>query len=203
MVDKKVSFRYFNDPYAFSSYLEEPSACPICERVVPGFEGPFKGEDRLSFVCVECLDAGKLAEKGVETNEGDATRLREQIRSALSAATPAEEIERTLQAKTLELTLRTPRLLSWKDILWPAHCGDYCRFLKEAGKTDYRRFAAGKDPKAFFLSTIRDIEDADEEYLWEGMRSDSPRDASNPYSLAFYLFQCGGCGRYVTLWDED
>ena len=61
MVDKKGKFRYFHDPYAFSNYLDEPTPCPICKCVGSGFEGPFKGDEHLDFVCTECLVSGKLA----------------------------------------------------------------------------------------------------------------------------------------------
>jgi len=198
MPPKAVSFRYFRLPHQFSTYTDEPQVCAICERERPGYEGPFYAEDEIEFVCEECLAAGKLASLDATTNSGDLEALLEQIEAAHPEYDEAQA-QAAAEPLRAELEQRTPHLVTWQDLLWPAHCGDFCAFIKEAGQPDLLPLAPDGD-----LSVLFPDEEPDDLDEWlADVRPDSPRDNSNAYPMGVYLFQCLHCGQYVVLWDMD
>src|SRR5947208_2790255 len=139
-----AQFRYFRDPHAFAYYTADPQECGLCQKERPGYEGPFYGEEEVDFVCEPCLAAGRLAEHDLSANEGDAQALRQQ----LVVRDPPQsllDIEVTVQERTKELERATPHLGSWQDWQWPAHCGDYCSYVKLAGKADLETAASDGD----------------------------------------------------------
>jgi uncharacterized protein CbrC (UPF0167 family) len=108
-------------------------------------------------------------------------------------------VERLAEEHTDELQFRTPHVTTWQDFLWPAHCGDYCCFIKEAGKPDLVAIAPDGQTRSFFELS----DDNAFQYVWEGIRPDSPKDCSTAYSIGVYLFQCLACHEYVVLWDQE
>lgn len=196
------TFRYFRSPHAFSTYSKAPKRCDLCESARAGYGGPFSGEDELEFVCEECLVAGELAEVEMTTNGGDAGALEDQLRArGLSGGALEEE----LTEKTEELETRTPPLESWQDFFWPAHCGDYCCFVKEAGCADLARLAANGDGEAFFRAhlhgDLRSVTDAPAVYA--AVRPDSPADNAKAYDTTVYLFECLTCREPILWWDAS
>jgi uncharacterized protein CbrC (UPF0167 family) len=197
-----ATFRYFAEPHAFSTYTIEPAVCASCQRQLPGYRGPFYGLGEFSFVCEECLASGALLKFGQSTNEGDVIALRQQL-ATLRRDLPESERDRLLKERTDELAHRTPHLVTWQDWDWPAHCGDYCRFLKEAGKLDLERIAAPGDAKSFLARNLRDGHETDLDYLWQCIRPDSPKDGRVAYDVGLWLFQCLTCAEYVLVWDAS
>lgn len=191
------SFRYFRYPHHFSTYSSAPKTCDLCGQLQPGYDGPFYGLNKIKFVCEQCLISGKLADKDAFTNEGDLGTLRQQIKSLHPELTQVE-IEKLTNIRDAELQQRTPHLVTWQDFFWPAHCGDYCCFIKEAGKPDLSGIAP--EGKVHLLFGAKDDEF---NHWWEGVRPDSPKDNSTSYSIGVYLFQCLHCHEYIVLWDCD
>jgi uncharacterized protein CbrC (UPF0167 family) len=199
---ESVVFRYFLQPHAFSTYTSDPKECHFCHRDRPGYEGPFYGVADIEFVCEACLATGRLAETDSFTNEGD----REQLRRGVVQLRPEWElstVESYCQERTRELEQRTPHLVTWQDFVWPAHCDDYCRVVKEVGKPDLIRLAPDGDGPQFLTSHLRDFSEREGQSLWEFVRPDSPQDGSVAYSAGFYLFECLRCGEFTILWDAD
>lgn len=200
------TYRYFVLPHDFSNYTAEPHSCGLCGNERPGYEGLFvatRGDDDIEYVCEECMAAGRLREIGASTNEGDHKALREQI-AALHVDLSAEDQEALVAARTDELEHATPTAITWQVFFWPAHCGDYCRFLKEVGKPELNELAPDGDGLNFFRSHNEDA--MDEEHareVWEAVREDRPVNGKNAYSLGVFLFQCLTCGEYVIHWDTD
>jgi uncharacterized protein CbrC (UPF0167 family) len=197
-----MSFRHFQYPHRFSTYTDEEQHCDLCNQVRPGYRGPFYGRQRIEFVCEECLVRGKLATVGATTNEGAVASLREQLEN-MHPNFDEERIQEQVQRRTTELEHRTPHLVTWQDLSWPAHCGDYCRFVKEVGKPDLNGLAPDGNGQRFFGEhlcahdkNITNIPD-----VWRAIRPDSPKDNSTAYSVGVYLFQCLRCQEYVILWD--
>ena len=172
-------FRYFRDPHHFSSYTDTGEVCPFCGLVRPGYGGGFFGLDTegYDFICEVCLLEGKLAEKDLTINEGSILH--------------PERIS--------ELEQRTPAIMTWQQLLWPAHCGDFCCFLKEAGQLDLQRLAPDDDGQRFFEDHMEERQ----EDVWKNIRPDAPVDNSMGWSIGVYLFQCLECGEYVIQWDCD
>jgi uncharacterized protein CbrC (UPF0167 family) len=112
-----------------------------------------------------------------------------------------EQIDNWVRERTAELEQRTPTLVTWQDFFWPAHCGDYCCFLKEVGKPDLSRIAPDGDGQAFFVAHLLDADNTDVNSVWLGVREDSPDDNSVPYDIGVYLFCCLHCGQSVIMWD--
>jgi uncharacterized protein len=193
-------FRYFRDPHHFSTYVAEDRTCDICGSEGPGYEGPFYGaDDSVEFVCEACLASGQLEAQDVSTNDAGTSDLDERIARAHPDYSKAQ-VRAAFIEKAKVLMYRTPRLISWQDMTWPAHCTDFCCFIKEVGKQDLNGLAPDSDGRAFLTAHLADQE-AEADELWDAMRPDAPRDLSKPYSTAFYLFQCLECGTYVIHWD--
>jgi len=114
------------------------------------------------------------------------------------------EVEARTCRRTDELEHRTPRLITWQDLSWPTHCGDYCRFVKEVGKPDLNELSPDGNGLLFLGRYLRgDIDSADVGEIWERIRLDSPKDVSVAYSIGVYLFQCLECGEYAILVDLE
>lgn len=197
-------FRYFCHPHQFSTYSEEPRTCTTCGEIRPGYKGPFYGAARVEFVCEECLVAGRLAEMDVSTNIGDSKALGDQLRG-IYPGLDETEVEAHICRRTDELEHRTPRPITWQDLSWPTHCGDYCCFVKEVGKADLNELSPDGTGRVFLEEHLRgDIGDlTDVREIWERIRPDSPKDNSVAHTIGVYLFQCLECGEYTILWDLE
>jgi uncharacterized protein CbrC (UPF0167 family) len=196
--DSQHSFRYFRSPYAFSSYTSAPRACHFCGQARPGYGGPFIGEADIAHICEPCLAAGRLAEANAAANDGDWDALYQQLED-IEYRLHDEEIQALAEPRRAELEQRTPPLSAWQDWLWPAHCGDYCEYIKEAGQPDLLAVAPLEAQAALFG---RRDDPAFREW-WSGIRLDSPQDNAAPSSPAVYLFQCLVCGQHLVEWDAD
>lgn len=198
-----ATFRYFAHPHQFSTYREEPAQCELCGHSGPGYAGPFYGPRDLDFICEECLAIGRLVDIGVSTNQGDNAALRAQLRE-VQPRLRDEEHEQLVRGRTVELEYQTPHLVTWQDFFWPAHCGDYCHFIKEVGQPELALLAPDGDGPSFLVAHAPDIADmAHAMEVWEGVRPDVPLDGRVAYSIGIYLFQCLNCGECVLLWDCD
>ncbi len=199
-----ITFRYFERPHDFSTYQQEPARCEVCEREGYGYEGPFYGLERdIEFVCEDCLSSGRLQALDIFTNEGDLASLRRQLRE-LRPRLSGAELNRLVSEREAELCYRTPHLTTWQDFFWPAHCGDFCRFVKEIGKPELSALAHDGDGVAFLAAHARDISDLSHaREVWEDIRPDIPRDGAVAYSVGVYLFRCVTCDEPVLLWDCD
>lgn len=190
-------FRYFAHPHRASGYDKQPQPCGICRNVRFGYHGVFYGLDTdIRFVCEECLVGGRLAEHGLSINRGDIAKLTEQLRR-LHPQLEEEMIYALAQERTAEVEQRTPSMSTWQDFDWPAHCGDYCRFVQEVRLADLTRLAPDGDGRAFFVTHEVGGEEQAEEYaqvVWPMLERDSP-------DVGVYLFECVTCQRPILLWD--
>jgi len=197
-----AAFRYFEYPHEYSTYHTAPDRCTICGQSRPGYAGPFYGLRDLELVCENCLTIGRLQDFGLSTNKGDIGALRSQLRERLQLS--EAEREEIAREHTAELEHRTPQLVTWQSFFWLAHCGDYCRFIKEVGQPELSRLAPDGNGPAFFAAHARGISDlAHALEVWEGIRPDVPQDGATAYSVGVYLFQCLTCGEPALLWDCD
>lgn len=192
-----TEYRYFADPHSStaSTWSDEAKICAICGERRPGYAGPFYGVEQVDFVCEACLIAGRLAERDQTANEGDVAALRDQLEGGPDA-------DRLVAARTEELERRTPPLVSWQEVVWPAHCGDYCRFDGEVGLRELDELAPDGDGFAFFRAHVhediaRDIDAADL------LPAHAPPSRSQSNSPSVYLFRCLSCSRPVLWWDVD
>ena len=157
----------------------------------------------MEFVCEDCLAAGRLQDFDVTTNEGDVGALREQLQQSHPELGDSD-LERLSDERRAELEYRTPHMVTWQDSFWPAHCGDYCRFIKEVGRPGLTQLSPEGDGTAFFATHAPDVADLDHaREVWEGIRPDPPLDGRVAYSVGVYLFRCLTCGEPVLLWDCD
>lgn len=197
------TYRYFSTPHEFSTWTPQPHRCDLCGRERPGYEGPFHGAGDVNFVCEECMMAGRLKDVNCTTNDPDANALRQQLQ-APGTELGDKKIEETIRERTDALVYATPHLVTWQDFFWPAHCGDYCRFLKEVGQPELNELAPDGDGLTFFRTHADNIQDeAHAREVWEDIREDSPTNGENAYPMGVFLFQCLGCGEHVIHWDME
>lgn len=121
------------------------------------------------------MASGALSVLGHHTNDPDVAALRRQLVELRPDLSESERDEVVAQ-RTDELTHRTPHLVTWQDLTWPAHFADYCRFLKEAGKLDLDRLAAPEDGKYFLAAKLYGGLDTNLDDLWSAVRPDSPKE---------------------------
>ncbi len=169
--------RYFAEPHLWSTYVTKGPACHFCHREGPGYEGPYYG----------C--------------SGDTEALHAQL--AAQSLTAAQR-KTLLAERTRALEGRTPRLITWQDLLWPAHCSDYCRFVKEVGRKDVEKLAGDDDPQSWLEEHLEEStqESTDIDDLWESITPKS-LDRPSKWGLCVYLFECVTCGEPVLLWDSE
>lgn len=196
-------YHYFAMPHEFSTYTPEPHHCDLCGGEAPGYEGPFYGTKEVDFVCEECMMAGRLKDVHASTNDPDANALREQLQVKLPNQAEKKR-ENLMRSRSDEVAYATPPLETWQDFSWPAHCADYCRFLKEVGQPELNEAAPDGNGFAFFRTHTTGL--TDEEHareVWDQVREDRPENGAEPYAVGVYLFQCRECGEYVMYWDEE
>jgi uncharacterized protein CbrC (UPF0167 family) len=176
-----TEFRYFADPRqsTASTWTNEHEICGICGESRPGYRGPYYGLGELKFVCEQCLAAGHIAEGGFQTNEGE-------------PGPPPDRRD--------ELEHRTPGLVTWQDIDWPAHCGDYCRFEREVGQEELEAISDGSGYE-FLQRHLHPDQRHTIEWDWVPQRGPSSREELNSPSV--YFFRCLVCETPLLLWDVD
>ena len=199
-----ITYRYFEQPHNWSTYQQKAQRCDVCGREGPGYGGPFYGLERdIEFVCEDCLSSGRLQALDISTNEGDLASLRRQIQ-ALRPQLNDGELGQLVEARNVELCHRTPHLVTWQDFVWPAHCGDFCQFIKEVGKPELIALASDGDGAAFLAAHAPDISDMSHaREIWDDIRPDIPHDGAVAYSVGVYLFRCLTCDEPLLLWDCD
>ena len=170
-------FRYFAEPHGPSStWTDAARTCDLCGEVRAGYEGPYYGIEEIDFVCEPCLSSGRLAERDATANDGGA-----------NVADPA---------RRAELEQRTPHVSTWQDWVWPAHCGDFCRFEREAGQQELIEAAPDGYGPAFLAAHL---DPAEAPLEWDWVPPSLAGDAG--FEVGVYLFRCLVCGAPVVRWD--
>src|SRR5438552_2877739 len=123
-MEREFTYRLFQMPHRFSTYKPQPRRCELCGETRPGYDGPFYGVEDIDFVCEPCLHAGRLRDRNLFTQTGDVESLRYQL-SVYHREMSETERESLITERNDELEHRTPHLVTWQDMEWPAHCGDY------------------------------------------------------------------------------
>jgi len=150
-------------------------------------------EKSYTAICFECVAEGRLLEIGASAVEGDFGKLKEQIRSENPNAS-ADEIEEKAREITKQLGGSTPNFPTWQDWSWPAHCGDYCQFIRLAGQDDFNKLAEDGNGKALFRDSIYDSSLARNfDFVWSRLKPGNVSGIINPndnWSPMAYIFKC-------------
>jgi uncharacterized protein CbrC (UPF0167 family) len=208
MDEQEFTYRYFRLPHQFSHFLFEPRRCDICGWVRGVYEMTLRGEaeatEGIRYVCDKCLSNGKLVERGAWVNLANMKSLRADLARHQPELSP-DDNEWLARERTVEVEQRTPHPLTWQDLFWPAHCGDYCRYEREVGKPDVLALADDRDIISFIEDGLHDDAHAaaSAQTIWETIRPDSPKGLAPAYDIGVYLFQCLVCDRYLLLWDAN
>jgi uncharacterized protein CbrC (UPF0167 family) len=105
-----------------------------------------------------------------------------------------------------ELSSMTPGIVTWNEFFWPAHCGDYCRYIKEVGKPELIALASDGDGLSFLISRDYEhviVDAAHARQIWERVRPDAPSDNTTSYPVGVYLFRCLTCDEPLLIWDAE
>lgn len=198
----KYTYPYFADPENFSTWSDHPQECNLCGEEKPGFEGPFYGEDEIEFICEDCLERGEIVEIGATTNDGDMESLREQL-TEMQSNLNEEQVAREVEKKFAALAEQTPPMATHTSLLWPAHCGDFCVYVKEVGRKDLEVNGPGGDSLGFLqMHFLQTDQHQDPEKIHATMRPESTENNHISHSPAVYLFRCRTCNEPFVLSDE-
>lgn len=199
-----MTFKYFKSPEQCAAYHPEPTSCDCCQKTKQCFDAElFYGEKKLIAVCIDCMQAGKLQELEIYTNDADGQTLVDQL-AEMYADKTAEEILTEAKEKTAIVESCTPSILSWQDWKFPALDGDYCIFEGFASRGDYASLAGEVEPAEFFKSTLHPDWTGyiNLDLLWEQVPKRRIRKLEHSdYDVIFYLFKSTTTETYLTIWD--
>ncbi|MDR1320253.1 MAG: CbrC family protein [Gracilibacteraceae bacterium] len=150
-----------------------PAVCQCCGRETEYYYNTMYSVETVNCLCPECIASGAAAEKF----SGD---FIQDVESGVDD-----------QAKTDELTKRTPGYTSWQGEYWLTHCGDYCAFIGDVGMKELTDMGIADEVFADYAEMDGFSIDDVKEYL------------EKEGSLAGYLFQCLHCGKYRIWVDAD
>ncbi len=200
-----MAYKYFKYPARYAVFQDEDHACTICKQTKTCLETtPFYSEDDIDAICEDCLKGGRLSEIGACANDADVEQLFDQL-EALFPDKKIEELLKEAKAKTDEIELRTPPLVSWQEWKFPAIDGDYCQFVCFASKQDYNKLAADGDGKKLLTESIIEElhEFTDVDAIWRTLPDKQIKTValSNNFPMLVYLFKSLHSEKYVTVWD--
>lgn len=199
-------YKYFLSPEKYSNVLDGSHECDICHEVKRCFDGSvYYGKEDYNAFCFECVEEGRLEEIDTTSVDPDVNELIMQLMKKHSNLSEGE-LKNISEELTRKLLYTTPSLTTWQDFLWPAHCGDYCQFIKIAGKEDFNKLSLDGNGKALFEKSLygdlKELTDVDA--VWEAICDNSIESTSDPNSnwdTSAYIFKCVVCGDIVTTWD--
>ncbi|MBI1223849.1 MAG: hypothetical protein GC192_01315 [Bacteroidetes bacterium] len=202
-----MQFKYFLYPDAFAIWHDNPIACDFCQIDKKCFDGnAFKGEDKFTAICPECLTENKLQDMDAYACEGDIVLLQQQLQSR-----KPEKSEKAVMQKAGEITDAlercTPPIFTHQNWYWPCDGSDYCSFLGYGSKPLYIQLANDGDGEDLLLNslyhTVENYTDVDE--IWEHIlpkAAITSLAAAKLFNTLFYVFVSQKTGRVVTLWDK-
>jgi uncharacterized protein CbrC (UPF0167 family) len=201
-----MTFKYFENPDAFTELNEKQTICNVCQIENYCFDAElFFGEDKLNSVCPECLGNGELMNRDIYTCGGDIEELKRQL-SEINSELSESEIDKLAEIKTNELEKTTPYLVTWQEWNWPCIEGDYCKFIGFGSREFYERLAVETTDEILFKNSFyRDQKDeSDVDYLWKEVLPEKEiKDfkSSNEYATLFYIFRSLNSDKIITMWD--
>jgi uncharacterized protein CbrC (UPF0167 family) len=151
----------------------QPAVCQCCGKETDWYYDTMYSVEKVDCLCPDCIASGAAAKKF----DGDFI----------------QDVEGGVedQAKTDELSRRTPGYSSWQGEYWLTHCGDYCAFIGDVGTTELTERGIAEEVFADYAEMDEfDIDDVRPYLEKEG-------------SMAGYLFQCLHCGKYRIWVDAD
>lgn len=200
-----MAYKYFRYPGRFAVFHDEPQTCEVCHNEKTCLEASsFYCERELEAVCEDCLKAGRLGEINAYTNDGDVEQLFDQM-EALYPDKAKQALLKEAKAKTDELEMRTPPLVSWQEWKFPAMDGDYCEFVGFGSKTELNKLATDGDGKQLLvdslLDELREVTNIDA--IWRTIPEKRIKNVaqSNDHPLLVYIFKSRHSEKYVMVWD--
>lgn len=155
----RYSFKYFTDYKKWARFTDSACDCngPCLEGIY--FEDP----DIPEAVCLRDLVAGKYR---VSISEYSRRQLRDSVVAAHSNWTDAQ-IGDFVQSAIDELSRTPPAPWVQQSNLWPAHHGDFCRYIGEWDQDRLNKEASDGDGERFLMSIIQEPYGvADPHRLW-------------------------------------
>ena len=198
-VNKRV-FTYFVDPDNFAN-TEKNCSCDLCKQKsdyclnVEDYE-----LDRKLKVCYDCVLNGRLEELEIKLNNILYPHIDKEYLANLKKIFPKlsnKELESKYLDQSRILTYLTPALVTWQDLYWPYHCGDYCEYLQMAGTEDLNEFVTNSDGKGFLEKHLTpDSLGWTIDELWSSLKPGTMKNFNDNWSPTAYIFRCLTCKEY-------
>lgn len=157
--------KYIENSSDVYEYLKEGKECQCCGNRVNFYTTMIYSEEDIDVICHDCVVSGKACAK---------------FNGEFNEAEPVDNFE--LQE---EVCKKTPTLPTCQELIWPACCGDYPKYLRRLTSEDLLNDEVMNSLK----NTFKD------EYV--------AFDDLGDYEDMAVLFKCNKCGQYHAIIDLD
>jgi uncharacterized protein CbrC (UPF0167 family) len=131
-------------------------------------------------------------------NEAESEMLASQL-AAIQPDRPLAEREALARERTREVEYATPRPRVWQPFIWPAHCGDYYGYVKQASKADLILLAPDGDGRVFFAQHMPPEDSIDEQWVEQVWEEGFAQEGF----VNVYLWHCLYCGEHLITCDHE
>jgi uncharacterized protein CbrC (UPF0167 family) len=196
----KTGFVYFEGPVSdMAGRVENAAVCTLCGRLGVCFDLGRTSSPALSdrekdagHGCVDCLHQGKFefwhdTEHGLLDQEGFRILYKDHLPAPSGFSKAVQQELR-----------RTPRICTWQQERWLAHCEDFMVFIGTWEPEGFHRHARDHDGRALFMAmTAPDLQ-----HLWDDSLPEKGGRVTS-WHATYYAFRCRHCAVFRGNWDCD
>jgi len=193
-------FKYYPHPEKWLKNINE-ATCELCSQYSVCITANDVRLDKDKRYCITCINNFSL-KPFLETED---RRINEaSYKSIIEERTkrfPQKDHDEIVkEAKYFQDLIRyaTPKVVTWQDITWPDHCGDFCIFESYGAQSEINALADDGDGNAFMEGAVEDwhLE------FWNEL-SDNPLTNENCLDshIGIYIFRCLECHKAILQWN--
>ena len=163
---KFPKLKYIEDSSDVYEYSKEGKICQCCGKKANFYTTMIYCDDDIDVICQDCVVSGRACEK-------------------FDGYFNESEESGNFMAKD-EVEICTPTLPTYQEVVWPACCNNYCKYLRRFTKEDSKNETIMKSLEKTFDDEFVPFEDL--------------KNYKGDYVI---LFKCEECGEYYAIVDMD